>query len=128
MLYTGVDLMEVERIAHSVERWGDKFLTYIYTPGEIAYCHGRAVELAARYAAKEAAGKALGTGVGWGAKIWWVDLEVVADAYGRPSLKLHNAAIARAEKLKWREVSLSITHTKDHALAMVVALGGDSAA
>ncbi len=125
MLYTGVDLMEVERIARSVGRWGDKFLTYVYTPGEIAYCHGRAAELAARYAAKEAAGKALGTGVGWGAKIWWVDIEVVADVHGRPSLVLHRAAAARAERLQWKDVSLSMTHARAYALAMVVAQADD---
>ena len=122
MLYTGIDLIEVERIAKSAAKWGDKFLTYVYTADELAYCRGRASELAARYAAKEAAGKALGTGVGWGAKVWWVDIEVVSDQYGRPSLKLHRGAATRAEKLKWKDISLSLTHTRGLAMAMVVAL------
>jgi holo-[acyl-carrier protein] synthase len=121
MLYTGVDLIEIDRIGRSASRWGDKFLTYVYTPAEIAYCRGRAPELAARYAAKEAAGKALGSGVGWGAKVWWVDIEVVTDAHGRPSLRLHRVAAARAERLKWKHVSLTLTHARDLAMAMVVA-------
>ena len=123
MLYTGIDLIEVSRIARSAEKWGEKFASYIFTPGEIEYCKGRPVELAARYAAKEAAGKALGTGIGWGAKVWWVDVEVISDRHGRPALKLHRGAAARAEKLGWREVSLSLSHTREHAIALVVAQG-----
>jgi holo-[acyl-carrier protein] synthase len=124
MLYTGIDLIEVNRIARSAEKWGAKFAGYIFTPDEIEYCKGRPAELAARYAAKEAAGKALGTGIGWGAKVWWVDVEVISDQYGRPSLKLHRGAAARAEKLGWTEVSLSLSHTRELAIALVVARGG----
>ena len=123
MLYTGIDLIEVSRIARSAEKWGEKFTRYIFTPGEIEYCKGRPAELAVRYAAKEAAGKALGTGIGWGAKVWWVDVEVISDLHGRPSLKLNRGAAARAEKLGWQEVSLSLSHTREHAIAMVVAHG-----
>ena len=63
-LAVGVDVIEIARIGRAVERWGERFLQRVYTPGEIARCQGRVSSLAARFAAKEAAGKALGVGVG----------------------------------------------------------------
>ena len=68
MLSTGVDIIEIHRIARVLERYGDRFLHRIYTPGELEYCRGRPSKLASRFAAKEATMKALGTGVrgvGW---------------------------------------------------------------
>ena len=130
MLYTGIDLVEISRVAQSVSKWGDKFLAHVYTRGEIDYCKGRAAELAARLAAKEAAGKALGTGIiglGGGAGVRWQDIEVVSDALGKPSLRLHGGASARAATLQWKDLSLSLTHTRAHALAMVVAIGDSEA-
>lgn len=126
MLYTGVDLIEIARIAQSVRQWGDHFLQRVYTPGEIVYCRGRAAELAARFAAKEAAAKALGTGLGGlsgGVGVFWKDIEVMHDADGRPCLQLHGGAAARAAQLGWKAVSLSLTHTRTDALAVVTALG-----
>ncbi len=125
MIYTGIDLIEVDRIAQSISRWGERFLALVYTPAEIEYANGRAAELAARFAAKEAAAKALGTGI-WRNGVRWLDVEVVSDRSGRPSLKLHGSARARAKQLQWKEVSLSLSHSREHAVALVVAIG-DSA-
>lgn len=123
MLYTGVDLIELGRIADSLETFGERFTRRVYTAGELAYAQGRVPELAARFAAKEAAAKALGTGM-WRQGILWTDVEVVSEASGRPSLRLHGEALALAQRLNWNEVSLSLTHSRAHAIAFVVARAG----
>ena len=123
MLYTGVDLIELGRIADSLETFGERFTRRVYTAGELAYAQGRVPELAARFAAKEAAAKALGTGM-WRQGILWTDVEVVSEASGRPSLRLHGEALALAQWLNWSEVSLSLTHSRAHAIAFVVARAG----
>jgi len=126
MLYTGVDLIEISRIADTLAKHGERFLRLIYTAHEIAHCDGRTHALAARFAAKEAAAKALGTGLiglGGGAGVHWTDIEVVNDALGKPSLQLHHGAATRASELGWRDVSLSLSHSRDHAIAFVVAIG-----
>jgi len=120
MLYTGVDLIELGRIADSLETFGERFTRRVYTAGELAYAQGRVPELAARFAAKEAAAKALGTGM-WRQGILWTDVEIVSEASGRPSLRLHGEALALAQRLNWNEVSLSLTHSRAHAIAFVVA-------
>ena len=126
MLYSGVDLIEIARVADAIARHGDAFLRRVFTPNEIAYCKGRVSSLAARFAAKEAAAKALGTGfvgLGGGAGVFWTDVEIVNDALGKPSLQLHRGAAQRAAELGWRELSLSYTHERTHAAAVVVAVG-----
>jgi holo-[acyl-carrier protein] synthase len=125
-MYTiGVDLIEVERIESAVARWGERFLRRVYTPAEIEYCAGRAGSLAARWAAKEAVGKALGTGwapqqphaAGW---IDWTEIEVVRHPSGEPGLRLHGKAQARAAALDIAGWRLSLSHTREHAVAMVL--------
>jgi len=117
-LSVGVDIAEIERISRAVERWGDRFLQRIYTEREIAYCRGRIAELAARFAAKEAVSKALGTGL---VGISWREMEVLADRRGKPCVVLHGRARARAECLGLGEWAVSLTHSDDNAVAMVVA-------
>ena len=117
MLTTGVDLIEIDRIRKAFDRWGQRFLNRIYTEGEIAYCRGRAPNLAARFAAKEATMKALGTGL---RGVGWRDVEVVRARSGAPSIVLHGRALLRAEKLGVTELALSITHSRDYAVAFVV--------
>ncbi len=121
MLYSGVDLIELSRIADSLNKYGERFTRHIYTPSELAYASARVPELAARFAAKEAAAKALGTGM-WRHGVAWTDVEVVSEPSGRPTLKLYGDALARAEQLRWKEVSLSLTHSRAHAIAFVVAI------
>lgn len=129
-MYTiGVDLIEVQRIESAVARWGQRFLRRVYTPGEIDYCAGRAGSLAARWAAKEAVSKALGTGwapqqphaAGW---IDWTEIEVERMPSGEPALRLYGKANERAGALgifAWR---LSLSHTREHAIAMVLGWRG----
>lgn len=118
MLSAGVDLVEVERIQRSVDRYGARFLNRIYTERELAYCAGRLDRLAARFAVKEAVGKALGTGIG---AVGWKDIEIINDGQGKPSLVLYRAAEALADELAFTQWAISISHTETHAIGMVVA-------
>ena len=118
MLTTGVDIIEIPRIKQTFDRYGERFLKRVFTPDEIAYCRGRAPNLAGRFAAKEATMKALGTGV---RGVSWKDIEVIRAESGAPSVKLHGRAKARAERLQVVEISLSISHSREVAVAFVVA-------
>lgn len=120
MLRTGVDLIEVARVVRAVERHGDRFYNRVYTPAELARCQGQFPALAARFAAKEAAAKALGTGIG---TVRWTDFEVLHDEQGRPELVLHGRAAELAAELALAEWSISLSHTREHAVAIVVAQG-----
>ncbi len=87
ILRTGVDMIEIERVAASIERHGDRFLCRVYTDNEVSVCNGRTQSLAARFAAKEAVAKALGTGI-WREGIGWTDIEVGRDLEtGAPVLR-----------------------------------------
>jgi holo-[acyl-carrier protein] synthase len=120
MLATGVDLVEIARIARAAERHGERFRQRFFTEQELAYCQGRCERLAGRFAAKEAVAKALGTGIG---DVGWKDIEVLCDARGGPYLLLHNGAAARAASLGIKEWSISLSHTDTVAIALAVALG-----
>lgn len=113
----GVDMIETERVAQSVARYGDRFLQRVYTERELAYCQGRINSLAARWAAKEATAKALGTGIG---EVGWREIEVVSEANQRPTLQLHGAAAALAAQLGLSGFAVSLSHTKAYAIAFVV--------
>ncbi len=118
----GTDLIEIERIAHSVERFGDAFLERVFTPGEIAYCQRKrtsAESFAARFAAKEAGAKALGTGISRG--VGWKELEVRRLPGQRPELRLSGRAAEVAAQLGIRRLSLSLSHSRGLSIAMVVA-------
>jgi len=124
LLGSGVDLIEVGRIAESMERFGERFLRRVYTAREIAYCSGRrsaAESFAARFAAKEAGAKALGTGMSFG--VAWTQIEVARSSTGRPMLELSGAALRHAERLGVCAISLSLSHTDALAIAMVVLEG-----
>ena len=121
ILGTGVDLAEVRRIRASVERYGERFVRRVYTPGEIAYVERKANKYeryAARFAAKEAGMKAIGTG--WTSGVTWQDFEVANMPSGRPTLKLHGRAAAIAAGLGVRAIALSITHTAELGMAYVI--------
>ena len=122
LIGTGVDLIEIERIALSIERYGDRFLRRIYTDHEIEYCsrkRGSAESFAARFAAKEAGAKALGTGISRG--VTWNEFQVEREPGGRPTLpQLRGRAALLATELGVRTISLSLTHTATLALASVM--------
>ena len=117
----GTDLAEVRRVQAAIERHGQRFIERIYTPGEIAYVERKAnrhERYAARFAAKEAGMKAIGTG--WKRGVRWQDFEVRNLPSGRPTLEFHGVAAQFAAKLGVRNVSLSLTHTAEHAMAIVI--------
>ena len=117
----GVDIIEIERVEEALRRFGDRFLRKIYTEREIRFCRGRASELAARFAAKEAVMKALGTGV---RGISWREIEVLPMPGGKPLVFLHGKAQKRAEFLGLSDFAISLTHSRDFAIASVVSGGG----
>jgi holo-[acyl-carrier protein] synthase len=117
-LRTGVDLIEIARVEAALQRYGQRFLDRIYTRQEQADAQGQAASLAARFAAKEAAAKALGCGIG---PVGWLDIEITRDPERRPELVLHGAARQRAQALRLREWSVSLSHSKEYAIALVVA-------
>lgn len=116
-LASGVDIIEISRVKRVLERYGQRFLDRVYTAREIAYCRGRAPNLAARFAAKEATMKALGTGV---RGVSWKDIEVIRHESGAPSVMLHGRGKRRAQRLGVRDISLSLSHSRDYAVAFVV--------
>jgi holo-[acyl-carrier protein] synthase len=118
----GTDLIEIARIERSVERFGDAFLQRIFTPGEIAYCQRKknaAESFAARFAAKEAGAKALGTGISRG--VSWREFEVRRQPGQRPELHLSGRAAEIAGRLGIRRLALSLSHSRDISIAVVVA-------
>lgn len=116
-LIAGVDIIEIPRVARVYARYGERFLRRVYTEGEIAYCRGRAPQLASRFAAKEATMKALGTGV---RGVRWRDVEVVRGRGQAPRIVLHGTARARAERMGLSDIALSLSHSKEFAVASVV--------
>lgn len=119
----GLDVTDVDRIADTIERYGDRFLRRVFTEGEMAYCLRRrvpAVHFAGRFAAKEAAMKALGTGHSLG--VLWRDVEVVRRG-GPPQLQFHGGAAGRFAALGGARSLLTITHSDALALAEVLILG-----
>jgi holo-[acyl-carrier protein] synthase len=123
MLTTGVDLIEIARVERALTRHGNRFLERVFTPLEVLYCRDRLPELAARFAAKEAVSKALGVGVRILARdgIHWKDVEITADERGKPIVRLHGRADERARELGLTEWAVSLSHTRELALAFVVA-------
>ena len=117
VLGVGTDLAEIARIARSIQRFSDRFLHRVYTPAEIAYCMRKkssAESFAARFAAKEAAAKALGTGISRG--VSWQDGQ-------RPPLALQGRAAQLAAALGVDRISLSLSHSSDMAIAVVIMEG-----
>lgn len=125
ILGTGIDMVDIDRVARSIERYGARFLARVYTAQEIAYCERKrrnaAESYAARFAAKEAGAKALGTGMGFG--VTWREIEVGREPAGRPLLLFHGRAAELAQAMGVQRSSLSITHTDSQAMAMVILEG-----
>ncbi len=119
MLRCGVDMLAVERVAAGMERHGERFLRRFFTAGERADCEDAPMRLAARLAGKEAVAKALGTGIG---DVSWRDIEIRNhNEQRRPSLQLHGAAAALAAELGLSQWDISLSHTREYAIAFVVA-------
>ncbi len=121
MLRTGVDLVEIERVRAAIARHGDRFLRRVFTDAEVRCCGHRIESLAARFAAKEAVAKALGVGI-WRNGVTWTDIEVLKEQSGAPRLILHDATAALATAQGLSEWSVSLSHDRSRAIALVVAM------
>jgi len=120
---SGIDMIEIDRIAAAVDRWGVRFLRRIYTERELAACRGRGQSLAGRFAAKEAASKALGVGI---RVLSWRDIEVPRGPMGKPVIQLHGKAAALAERQGLDGWEVSITHSRSDAIAVVIAWSSET--
>ncbi len=118
ILKTGVDIIEIARIQAVFDRRGERFLKRVFSDLEIFECRGRAEALAIRFAAKEAVSKALGTGIG---PISWQEVETLHKWSGEPYLVLHGAAKKIAEELGLAVWAVSLSHSRENAIAVVVA-------
>jgi holo-[acyl-carrier protein] synthase len=119
-LQTGVDMLEIERLGQAVKRHGERLLARVYTPAERELCAGNLSSLAARFAAKEAVAKALGCGLG---QVGWTDIEILRGELGQPLLRLHGKAAALSDELGLRQWAISLSHTRQYAIATAVAQG-----
>jgi holo-[acyl-carrier protein] synthase len=120
----GIDAAEIARIADAIARWENRFVERVFTAGEIAYCRRKrdfASSFAARFAAKEAAMKAFGTGHSRG--VFWAGIEVVR-RHGPPHLQFHGGAAARAAQMGVTGSFLTITHSRELAIAQVMLVRG----
>lgn len=119
-LRTGVDLIEISRVRDAIERHGERFLARMFTEHEQNECAGRVSSLAARFAAKEATSKALGLGIG---DVKWLDIEIRSDENKAPYLILYGEGDRVAKEKGLSNWSVSLSHTEEHAMAFVVAMG-----
>jgi holo-[acyl-carrier protein] synthase len=120
-LRTGVDLIEISRVRDAIERHGERFLSRMFTDNEQRECGGRVWSLAARFAAKEATSKALGLGIG---DVRWLDIEIRSDENKAPYIVLHGEGERIAKQKGLSNWAVSLSHTEEHAMAFVVAVGG----
>ena len=119
MVAIGVDIVEIERVESAITRGGERFLRRVYTETELRTCQDRLPSLASRFAAKEAVMKVLGTG---GISIGWREIEILTDEDGRPSVKLYGQALNKAAKLNLKDVSVSLSDSKQHAVAVAIGI------
>ena len=120
LLKTGIDILEIPRLQAALDRHGERFLKRVFTEREVLECRGRADALAVRFAAKEAASKALGVGIG---PVSWRDIETLHKCSGEPYLVLHGTAKKIAEELGLAVWAVSLSHSNENAVAVVVATG-----
>ena len=124
---TGIDIIEVERVERALNRplTGERFRARVFTPAEVEYCESRGLpryqSYAARFAAKEAVMKAMGTG--WNRNVGWSEIEVVRERGKAPTIVLSGKAAAYAQRKNIARFHLSITHTREQAVAHVIAEG-----
>lgn len=120
-MYPGTDLIEIDRVAKALER-RPSLKAKLFTAAEIAECAAKgfpAASFAGRFAAKEAISKALGSGLHG---LQWTEIEVLNGPLGKPEVRLFGAAAELARRLKIREVRISISHSREMALAFAIAL------
>lgn len=119
MTELGIDIIKVDRIRASLERFGTRFTNRVLTPAEQRYVRERPETMAGRWAAKEAVSKVLGLGV---RGIGWRDIEIERLPTGQPAVRLHGRAAARAAQLGMGRIAVTISHEADYAVAMAFGL------
>lgn len=119
MAAIGVDIVEIERVESAIKRGGERFLTRVYTETELEICQDRLPSLATRFAAKEAVMKVLGAG---GIRIAWREIEILTGDDGRPLVRLYGQALNKAAELGLKEVSVSLSDSKQYAIAVALAI------
>ncbi|MBI4300988.1 MAG: holo-ACP synthase [Chloroflexi bacterium] len=117
MLNIGLDIVEIERIEATLNRWRERFLHRVYTTEEIRCYQHRVPDLAARFAAKEAMMKALGTGI---RGVGWRDIEILSDGLGAPVLNLYGRALDKAQAMGLAPLAVSLSHSQKYAIAAVI--------
>jgi holo-[acyl-carrier protein] synthase len=117
MFRVGVDIIEIDRVQTVINRWGQRFLGRVYTQAELDFCRNRVPELAVRFAGKEAVMKALGTGR---KGVSWRDIEILPNRRRAPLVFLHRRARRRARRLGIKELAISLSHSREYAVASVV--------
>jgi holo-[acyl-carrier protein] synthase len=122
LLGTGIDLVEIERFQNVLKRYGERFLSRIYTECERNYCRDRRnfhEHLAARFCAKEAVRKAFGN---FSSSMRWLEVEVENDIGGKPVIKLSGKARALADSIGIKEIFVTISHSRRYAVAQAILL------
>ena len=117
----GTDFVEVSRLERILKEWGDRFLDRVYAHDEIEYCRSKAfpaIHFAARFAAKESFLKSIGIGLGMGVKL--KEIEVRNNTLGNPELKINEKVVSILDNLGVKAIHLSMTHTREHAHAIVI--------
>jgi holo-[acyl-carrier protein] synthase len=113
----GIDIIEISRLKKAIAQRGEDFLQRIYTDAELKLYRWQLPSLAARFAAKEAVIKALGKPT-TGARL--KDIEILADAKGKPLVKLHGEAQSQAQALGLDKIAVSLSHSKEYAIAVAI--------
>lgn len=124
ILGVGIDIIEINRIQASYERFGERFVKRILRAAEIEYCLSHkfpAPHLAARFAAKEAISKAFGTGIG--SQLGWLDMEILREESGRPFVTLHEGGAKLMAQRHGTSLQISLSHTQNYATAVAVLEG-----
>ena len=127
IISNGIDLIDIRRIKKTIEKYNFRFKKRCFHPGEINRSEARLKSVesyAKRYAAKEACAKALGTGLARG--VFWKDIEVQNDKFGKPRIKLYNNALKFLKKLKKNNdcsIEVSLSDEKNYAIANVIIYG-----
>ena len=119
-LRSGIDTIEISRLKEIDPEIRQSFIRRVFTDKEIAQARDRNDVLSGLFAAKEAVSKALGTGIG---RVAWQDIEIIHLSSGQPTVKLHGHAKIVAEQIGLQEWSVSISHDRNKAIALAVAIG-----
>ena len=117
MHHIGIDIIEIARIQKAIDRWGERFFRRVYTEPELRLSHKKPSSLAVRFAGKEAVMKALGTGT---KGISWREIEILAEPSGKPLVHLHGKAQNQAAGLALDNMAISLSHSREYAVAFVV--------